>query len=395
MKLDIKLDTKLASRAPRAPTPPKASAGGRLPIRLHASVLIAFGLIALLLGGSVLPQQVPGQSAGQYAVAGLLGALVFLVSVLAHELAHAVVARRNGVPVKQVTVWALGGTTELDGQPASPGAQFRIAGVGPLASGLAGAALIGLALVTSGLLSAVLGWAGVTNLVLAAFNALPGAPLDGGALVSAAVWKRTGDRFRGTLAAAKAGRLIGMLVLAGGAVQAAVGSLAGGIWLMVIGWFLLATARIEGTRVSVTEALRGVAAEAVMVPTTAAPGWLTVDAFLARVVEPSRQSIFPLAAFDGAPAGVVSLGQLTAVPTTERSSIRAIAVGTPATALALVAPGDPADTLAGRLGTAGAVLVVSEGAVMGLITAADLTRAVALRSTPPGPKSRSNSRQKG
>lgn len=355
----------------------------RVPLRLHPSVLLAFGLIAVLLGTSVLPQQVPGRAAGIYAVAALIGAAVFLASVLGHEWAHAVVARRNGVPVKSVTLWALGGTTELDGEPGSPGALFRIAGVGPLISAVAGIALAAGALVTSGLTAAVLGWAGVTNVLLAVFNLLPGAPLDGGRLVAAAVWKRTGDRARGTLAASRTGRTVGMLVLVGGAVQAVVGSLAGGIWLMVIGWFLTATARLEGNRVSVAGALAGLPTSAVMAPGSAAPGWLTVEAFLDRVVEPSRESVFALAAFDGTPAGVVTLAQLTAVPVADRSAVRTVAVGTPLSALATVGPDDPADALPVPLALAGAVLVVSDGAVVGLVTASELARAVALRSTTP------------
>ena len=357
----------------------------RVPIRLHPSVFFAVGLIALLLGSSVLPEQVPGLAPARYAVAALIGAVVFLASVFAHEWAHAVVARRNGVPVKQVTLWALGGTTDLDGEPASPGAAFRIAGVGPLVSGLAGAVLLAGALATSGLAAAVLAWAGLTNLVLAVFNVLPGAPLDGGRLVAAAVWKRTGDRARGTIAAARAGRLVGWLVLLAGAVQATLGSLAGGLWLMLIGWFLTTTARIEGNAVTVTGALQGVQTAELMRPATAAPGWLTVDAFLERVVEPSQDSLFALAAFDGTPAGVVTLAQLTAVPTAQRSSVRTVAVGTPVGSLATAAPSDPAETLPGRLGPAGVVLVIDDGAIVGLVTAASLSRAVALRSQPGSP----------
>jgi hypothetical protein len=171
-------------------------------------------------------------------------------------------------------------------------------------------------------------------------------------------------------------------VLLGGAVQALLGSVTGGVWLMVIGWFLTTTARIEGNRVSLTGALHGVDTAAVMTPVPAAPGWLTVDAFLERVVEPSRQSMFALAAFDGAPAGVVSLAQLTAVPAAQRSAVRAIAVGTPIDRLGTAAPSDPAEALPGRFGPAGVVLVVADGVAVGLVTAAELARAAALRPHP-------------
>lgn len=374
----------IAPHPPSAPLPPAAPTPEpplrRPSIRLHPSVMFAVGLIALLLGSSVLPRAVPGMSPARYTLAAVIGAVVFLASILAHEWAHAVLARRNGVPVKRVTLWALGGTTELDGQPTTPGAAFRIAGVGPLVSALAGVLLILGALVTSGLTAAVLGWIGVTNLVLAVFNVLPGAPLDGGRLVAAAVWKWTGDQARGTVAAAKAGRAVGWLIVIGGAVQASVGGLASGLWLMVIGWFLTSTARLEGNAATVTGVLGGIPTAAVMAPATAAPGWLTVDAFLERVVQPSQSSVFALAAFDGTPAGMVSLAQLTAVPPAQRSSIRAIAVGTPIEKVATAAPTEPAAALPGRLGRAGVVLVLSDGAVVGLVGAAQITRAVALHA---------------
>ncbi len=378
-----------APHPPSAPVPPAAPTPEPTPlprpsIRLHPSVVFSAGLIALLLGSSVLPRAVPGMSPARYTLAAVIGAVVFLASILAHEWAHAVLARRNGVPVKRVTLWALGGTTELDGEPPTPGAAFRIAGVGPLVSAVAGGVLILAALATSGLTAAVLGWIGLTNLVLAAFNVLPGAPLDGGRLVAAAVWKRTGDRPRGTLAAARAGRTVGWLIVFGGAAQAAVGGLASGLWLMVIGAFLTTTARLEGNTATVTGILHGIPTAAVMAPATAAPGWLTVDAFLERVVEPSQFSLFALAAFDGTPAGVVSLAQLTAVPPAQRSSVRAIAVGTAIERVATADPTDAADTLPGRLGRAGVVVVLSDGAVVGLVGAAQLTRAVALRARTDG-----------
>lgn len=366
----------------RTPTPSLFGSTGRspLPIRLHPSVLVAVALVTVLLASSVLPQRVPGRGGTAYLLAALLGAVVFLLSLLAHEVGHAVLARRNGVPVKSITLWALGGMAELDGEPGTPGAQFRIAGVGPLISAVAGAGLLGGALVTDGLPAAVLGWTGVTNLAIAAFNLLPGAPLDGGRLVAAVVWKRTGDRTRGTAAASHAGRGVGLVVAAVGAGLTVTGSVGNGVWLLIVGWFLASAARLEGARVSVVGALHGMSVEQVMTPANAEPGWLTVEAFLERVALPSRDTVFALAAFDGAPAGVVTLRQLTAVPATSRSAVRAVGAGTALGGVGIAEPGEPADVLAARLGRTGVVLVVSAGVVVGLVTAADLTRAVQLAS---------------
>lgn len=348
----------------------------RLPVRLHISVVVAAGLVTLLLATSVLPRSVPGLPGAAYAVASVAGAVLFLGSVLLHELAHAVFARRNGLTVKRVTLWALGGMTEIDGDARGPGASFRIAAAGPLTSAVLGAVLVGVAVAGSGLAAAVFGWLGVTNLILAVFNLLPGAPLDGGRIVSAAVWARTGDQRRGRLAAARAGRVLGALLVLAGAADMVFGSLVGGLWLAVIGMFLAATARLEGAQATATSALAGRRVRDVMTPAVASPGWLTVDAFLERIVQPSRDTVFPLVAFDGSPAGVVDVSQLVSVPADARASVRVASVATPVSALPVVRPDDPAERLVG----APLALVVADGSIVGVVTPVDVSRAVALGS---------------
>lgn len=351
----------------------------RIPIRLHASALLAAGLVTVLLGASVLPSSVPARSGTEYAVAALAGAVLFFLSLLAHEGAHAVLARRNGVGVRRITLWALGGTAELEGEAARPGAAFRIAVVGPLTSLLLGAALVAGALALGGLPAAVLGWLGATNLVLGLFNLLPGAPLDGGRVVAAAVWARTGDARRGRLAAARAGRYVGGGLLVAGAVDAVVGSVAGGLWLALIGCFLLATAQREAAAATAAGKLAELPVQAVMAPATAHPSWLTVGAFLERVAEPTRGSVFALVAFDGSFAGVVTLARLTAVPVAERAGVRVAAVALPVGAVPTVGPAEDAGLLAARLRRSGVVVVVEDGAVTGLVTSTEIARAVQLR----------------
>ena len=146
-----------------------------------------------------LPAAYPGRSIVAYVIAAIIAALLFLVSLLAHELAHSLVARRNGIEVESIVLWLLGGVAQLRGEAKTPGADFRIAIVGPLTSlvlaivfGLAagGVAMLG----SAGLPFGVLVYLAPTNAVLAVFNLIPAAPLDGGRVLRAALWQFRGDR---------------------------------------------------------------------------------------------------------------------------------------------------------------------------------------------------------
>lgn len=189
----------------------QGSSGWRIagfPVHVPISAWLGVGVIAWLWlpQFSVLPQ---GQ---QYLVAAVFGVLI-LVSVLLHELAHAVVARMVGFPVIGVTLWALGGYTHFQAVNSRPGKEALVAFAGPATTGvIGGLAVVGTGLVDPGgtgpldLLLPAVAW---VNLFVAAFNLLPGLPLDGGALLSAAVWKISGSKSKGTLAAGYAGVLVG------------------------------------------------------------------------------------------------------------------------------------------------------------------------------------------
>ena len=196
-------------------------------VGLNWSVVVILALFVWELAAYVLPSR-PGHVTAADWVAAVVGAVVLLLSVLAHEFAHAVVARHNEVKVRSVTLFVFGGIAQLEGEAHTPGADFRIAAVGPATS----AALAGVfgameaVLVAAGghgLPVAVLSWLWQINLLLAIFNLIPGAPLDGGRVLRAALWRRWGDRGRASVAAAHAGRGVGGVLIALG-VLAFVGS---------------------------------------------------------------------------------------------------------------------------------------------------------------------------
>lgn len=183
-------------------------------VGVHWSVLVIFVLILLGLAGGNFREAHPDRPLWQYLLASTVTAVFFLLSLLAHEISHALVARRNGVAVDDITLWLLGGLARLKSEASTPGAELRIAGVGPLVSlvlgvlfALVAAAVAGLT--DGGLVVEALAWLAGINILLAVFNALPAAPLDGGRLLRAIVWWKTGSPLRATAVATAAGRVLG------------------------------------------------------------------------------------------------------------------------------------------------------------------------------------------
>jgi Zn-dependent protease len=220
-------------------------------IGLHWSIAVIAALLTITLGGSVLPQFAPGYGTPAYLVAALATGSLFLISIVAHELGHSLVALRNGVKVKGITLFALGGVATLGGEPSNAGAAARIALAGPAVSvgvaaiGLGGGGLAAAAGLPT-LLVASLVWLGVVNLTLALFNLLPALPLDGGRLLQAYLWHRNGDRHGATIAAARLGRWLGWAMVAFGFWELSQG--ANGLLTMLIGWFVVGAAKSEAQR---------------------------------------------------------------------------------------------------------------------------------------------------
>ncbi len=217
-------------------------------IGLHWTVALVAVLFTVTLSGSLLPDAAPGFATGAYVMVAMSTALLFLGSVVAHELGHSVVARRNGVGIEGITLFALGGVAVMSSEPRRPGPAFRIAIAGPLVSVGVGAVALGAAfgaarLGLSDLSVVAIMWLGIVNLVLAGFNMLPALPLDGGRVLQAALWRRSGDRLRATVTAAGAGRLIGGALMLLGAYWVFTGG--DGLWTAFIGWFIASSAKAE------------------------------------------------------------------------------------------------------------------------------------------------------
>jgi Zn-dependent protease len=354
-----------------------------IPVGASWSALLIALLFAWSLGGQLLPVQVPGLAPAAYWLAGAAGAGLLLGSLLAHEVGHALVARRAGLRVRGITLWLLGGVAQLEDEPANPRDELRVAIVGPAVSlALAGAfGLVAAALSVVGapaLVVVVAAWLALGNAALAVFNLLPAAPLDGGRVLRGLLWRRHGNRVRASVTATRAGVWVGAGLVGYGLVGAFTGWGIGTLWTALVGWFLVIAARQEREQALLGGGRgRGPRAAQVMTPApSVAPAWFTVDAFLRNYVEPWQAAALPLRGFDGHPAGVVTAAALYAVPADRRHIVRAGDVAIPMSAVVLVGPDQPVADLAARLaGGRTVAAVVAGGQLLGLITAADLARA--------------------
>lgn len=190
-----------------------------IPVGANIGVLVIILLIGSGLAFGVLPSRFPEWSTASYLLVGLAAGLLLVLSIVLHELAHAVVARAKGVRIDGITLWLLGGVAQMRDEPSSPRDELQISGVGPLAS-LALGVLFGLLAVFFGFtgpagvpVAATFGFVAWANVLLAVFNLLPAAPLDGGRVLRAALWWRTGDRNRAATIAARAGRGLGLVLI--------------------------------------------------------------------------------------------------------------------------------------------------------------------------------------
>jgi Zn-dependent protease len=216
-------------------------------VRVHWTWAIAASLITLALAGNVFPAEVPGLSNRDYTVMAVATALLFFASLLLHELGHALVARREGIPTREITLWMLGGVAQSDAPFETPGIEARVALAGPAVSAGLGTALVAAGLV-AGLppaLAAVLEWLGWTNLLLLAFNLLPVLPLDGGRVLRAALWRVRHSQLRATRDAARVAQVLSAALIGLGLL----GFLSGGgfsaLWLAFVGVFLMSAGSAE------------------------------------------------------------------------------------------------------------------------------------------------------
>ena len=315
----------------------------------------------------------PDTSTGTLRLLALGGGLLFLASVLLHELSHSVVARRRGFAVRRIRLFIFGGVSEIEEDATTPVEDFAVAFAGPAASIAAGALLLLGAWPFGGPVPAMLRLIGLMNLLLAVFNLLPGLPLDGGRVLHALVWKRSGDKARATRIAVNVGRGLGMALMALGVVLIVVRGDLAGIWLLAIGWFLYQAATSSQVRERLIERTGESTMRDVMRPLAeSADGQLSVAAVLERHGWNGRIRSMPVT-IDGRVRGVIGDRELGPLDDAGRATTTAAEVMTP------IGPNDVVDVAVSVLeflkqeaSPARRVLVTADNRVVGIVTSEEL-----------------------
>ena len=373
-------------------------------IRLDGSLLVIFALVTFNLGAGALPKWHPAWSAWAIWALAIGAAVLFFLSLLTHELAHALVARTQGVPVHRITLFLFGGLAQLEAEPPSPKAEFLIAVVGPITSlvigTLATAAGVWLAgpgltyavssgpsavldaMQTVGAAGTVLLWLGPVNLVLGVFNLVPGFPLDGGRVLRAVLWGATEDLTKATRWASYAGQAVAWALMGLGVVNLLGGLLGNGLWMLLIGWFLNNAARTSYQQLLLRQALEDVPVTRVMRThvETVEPE-LSVDELVREHVMTSDQHAFPVEA-QGVVQGLVSFEDLRKVPQADWSRTPVGAVMTPLAELATLPPDADAEQALEELASHDVeqVPVLDEEAhLLGVVRRQDLVRWLSLQ----------------
>ena len=286
-------------------------------IRLHVSWLFVVAIVTVTVASRLTEFQ-PDVAQGITWAIGLIGSLGFLVTVIAHELAHAVVARRDGATGRVLVVHFVG-STPIDEVASSPRMEAAVAIAGPLTSLVFGLALIGLAVVSLALgtwaapIADVFVIVGVLDVLLAGVSVVPAFPLDGARLVRAAAWARTGNQRAGTKAAGVVGKYAGRIIQIAGLVIILIGETPTGIMIGLIGWFLVASARSVDRWLILDDLLQGMSVgEAMEEQLSTISPQLTLDTFAAGVLDGTVTPALPVI-HDDVLVGIIGLTQVRAV----------------------------------------------------------------------------------
>jgi Zn-dependent protease/predicted transcriptional regulator len=350
-------------------------------IGVNWSVLVIVALLAYGLAAGQFPAEVPRHPEAEYIVAGVVTAVAYMASLLAHELAHSLVARRNGIKVEDITLWLLGGVSQLEGEFPDPGAELRVAGAGPASSLVLGGLFLLIAWLAGAgggpnVVVAALAWLGGINILLAVFNVIPAAPLDGGRLLRAVLWRITKDKLKSEIWSARSGQVFGWILAVAGIYLVLVQRDYSWLWFVLLGWFLISAATAENQQAVLQSRLRTVAVRQIMTarPITV-PASATVTQFLTDFLPWHRHSAFPVEA-DGQTVGLVTVHRAHQVPAAERNQTTVRDVARPLSEVARATPDEPVADLLPRLSedSEGRALVFDDGHLAGIVSPSDISQ---------------------
>jgi len=368
-------------------------------VRLHYTWFIIFMLVTVSL-------VYPSWSLPLSWVMGVITSLLFFASVLAHELSHSLVGRANGVPIKSITLFIFGGVAQMTREATKASAELKMAAAGPACSLAIGGLFALLWLLIQSMTGSVgslsslfwlfifgpsgspvaemARWLAQVNVLLAAFNLIPGFPLDGGRVFRSILWRSTGNYGRSTRIATRVGQGVGYLFILGGILIIFIIPQAwfSGMWLAFIGWFLDNAATASYRQVQWHEALHGFTVADVMTSDyPVAPADITVSQLVQRYILPSGRRFF-MVADEGRLQGMLTLHNIKSVPQQDWDVTPVGKIITPLDKLKVAYPEQDALSIMEQMGESdiNQMPVVSEGRVVGLVARDNLLRFLRTRS---------------
>jgi Zn-dependent protease/predicted transcriptional regulator len=359
-----------------------------IPINIHVSWLVIYGLITWTLAVGYFPRALPDLPTAAHWANGLLAAFLLFVSVLLHELSHSLVATKYGLSVRGITLHVFGGVSELEDEPPTPRAEFLIAVVGPITSFAIAAVLwaIGAAgFVQAAWLRAVVTYLVWVNTAVGVFNLVPGFPLDGGRLLRAGLWQWTGTLGRATRIASRVGAGFALALMALGFVQILGGNVLGGFWLILIGVFLRGAADASYSQTALRQTLAHLPVRDIMTRDVVS---VAPDATVEQLAEQfwsHRVTSFPVVD-NGTVLGIASVQQVHEVPREQWMQRRVDTLMRPLTGELTIGPDDSVFDALGKATRNGiGRLAVLEGArLVGYLSLKDITHVLALAGQPDG-----------
>lgn len=352
-----------------------------IPITVDASWLIIFFLIWVFFWTDLVTALDQGTvastgSAGVW-IGALVATLLFFGSVIVHELSHSLVAIGRGIPVKRIRLFIFGGVSEIEEEATTPGTEFAITIAGPLSSVILGAMFFGFSFLFAdgSVVNHLVGRLAFVNIVLGVFNLAPGFPLDGGRVLRSAVWKITGDFDKATRVAIIGGRGVALLMIVVGVIDLFSRGDFGGLWWIVLGWFLFQAASTASAQMEAKQVLSGVTAGQIMTPTPiAVDGGISLQQVFDEYFMQHNYSCFPVV-LGGRVRGLISLRELRGVDRRRWEATPTLDVMRRLEPEDAVDSDTDAETLLPRLvGEGNRVVVVRDGRLVGIISSSDVAR---------------------
>jgi len=347
-----------------------------IPIRVHFSWLVIFGLITWSLSTYYFPKVAPQLPGVSYWISGAMAAILLFFSVVLHELSHSIVAKRHGIQIVSITLFIFGGVAQIRGEPSEPKTEIKMALAGPLSSfAIAGLFYLSYYYFQDLSIKALFRYLYVLNIILGGFNLIPGLPMDGGRVVRAVIWKNTGDFFYATRKASNYGQKTAIIFIVFGIFSIFLGT-PGGLWLMLIGWFLYTAAQSSYQQASFQELLRGVKVKDIMVKEIIS---ITPELTIEDVIS----NYFLRFGYGGFPVidnkrflGFLTLKECKDVPKEKRASVRVGDIYIPHEKRWEVSENDEAISALELMISAdtGRLAVVKDGALTGIITRNGIAR---------------------